>query len=221
MRSMSAFAADDPYGAGAFGPTAVNNVQVDVYTAAYRVSGVAATRFSRVADIANQLTSTHLIVEQATISEYADPAATLGAQQVLLSLGEVLFLIAEETDGAARPEMRIPKRAVRAQLALPPFRLTGNVHIPQGSRPVDGLLNAGERFLPMTEVTIACGAHPELGRTATALALQRSLSHMILVQDDERPDQLLADVLDQATAERWLQARERPETDDQADQSGR
>jgi hypothetical protein len=35
--------------------------------------------------------------------------------------------------------------------------------------------------------------------------MNRRLAHLILVTDDERPDQLLADVLDRNTAERWLQ----------------
>jgi len=203
MRRMSSFAANDP-----FAPSSVRQALVDVYTAAYRVSGTTATRFERVADIVNQATSTHLIVEQATVSEYADPKATISASQVLVNLDEVLFVIASESDGSARPEMRIPKRPVRAQLALPPFRLTGAVHVSQGSRPVDGLLNASERFLAMTEATIGCGAYPELVRTAPALAIQRRMAHVIFIQDDERPDQLLADVLDEATANRWLQPRE-------------
>jgi hypothetical protein len=200
---MNAFAADDP-----FAPSPVHAARVDVYTAAYRVSGSTATRFARVADILNQVSSTHLIVEQATVSEYADPTATLGAQQVLVNVDEILFMVATEVDGGARPEMRIPKRPVRAQLGVPPFRLTGAVHVPQGSRPVDGILNAGERFLAMTEVTVSCGAHPELGRTADAAAIQRRWAHVIMVQDDERPDKLLADVLDRETAERWLKPGE-------------
>lgn len=188
-----------------FAPSPTLNVAVDVYTAAYRVSGQMATRFSRVADIVNQHTSSHLVIEQATVSEYADPDATLGALQVLVTLDEVLFMIAAETEAIARPEMRIPKRAVRAQLALPPFRLTGMVHVPQGSRPMDGLLNVSDRFMAMTEVTVVSGAHPELGRTAQAIAVQRRLAHLILVTDDEHPDELLAEVLDRDTAERWLQ----------------
>jgi hypothetical protein len=48
------------------------------------------------------------------------------------------------------------------------------------------------------------GAHPELGRTANAIALQRRRAHLVLVTDDERPDELLAEVLDRDTAERWL-----------------
>jgi len=191
-----------------FAPSPVRLAQVDVYTASYRVSGVTATRHGRVGDIVNQVTGTHMIVEQATVSEFDDPTATLGAHQVLINMEEILFVVAGEVEGGMRSDLRIPKRPVRAQLGLPPFRLTGAVHVPQGSRPVDGLLNASERFLPMTEVTVSSGAHPELSRTAVALAVQRHLAHLILVQDDERPDELLADVLDERTAESWLKPRE-------------
>lgn len=202
---MSAFPGDE------FGVSAARSVAVDIYTAAYRVSGQTLTRFTRVADIVNQIASTHLVIEQATVSEYTDPTGTLGAHQVLVTVDEILFVLAAETGGAARPEMRIQKRAVRAQVGLPPFRLTGSVHVPQGSRPADGLLNVSERFLPMTDVTIASGTYPELGRTAPAVAIQRRMAHILLVTDDERPDELLADVLDKATAERWLQPRESDE----------
>jgi hypothetical protein len=194
-----------------FAPSPVRAAAVDVYTAAYRVSGNTATRFSRVADICNQQTSTHFLIEQATISEYADPTATISALQAEVALTEVVFVVGGQTDGGVRPEMRIPKRPVRAQVAVPPFRITGMVHIPQGSRPIDGLLNVGDRFLPMTEVTVVSGAHPELGRTAEAVAVQLRLAHLILVADDERPDELLATVLDRDTAERWLTAATEPE----------
>lgn len=195
---MNAFAVDP------FGMTAAPLVAVDVYTAAYRVSGQLRSRFERVADIINQVASTHLVVEQATVSQHDDPSATVSAGQVLVTVDEILFVIAAGVAGLARPDMRITKRAVRAQIALPPFRLTGSAYIPQGGRPADGLVNAAERFMAMTEVTIACAAHPELGRTADAVALQRRLAHLMLVADDENPDELLADVLDQSTAERWL-----------------
>lgn len=183
----------------------VRTVAVDLYTAAYRISGSLPTRFVRVADIVNQVSTTHLAVERATVSEYADPTATLSAGQVLVSLSEILVVVVNETTGeTAHAEMRIPKRPVRAQVALPPFRLTGFIHVPHGSRPSDGLLNAVDRFLPMTDTTLASSAYPELGRHVAALALQRDLAHLILVSDDERPDELLAEVLDEQTAESWL-----------------
>ncbi len=86
-----------------FAPSPVRLAQVDVYTAAYRVSGVTATRHARVGDILNQVTGTHMIVEQATVSEYEDPTATLGAHQVLINLEEILFVVAAEVEGGMRP----------------------------------------------------------------------------------------------------------------------
>jgi hypothetical protein len=196
------------YDATPFMAVELSKVELEVYTDAYRVSGKAMTRFVRVADIANQAANTHLHVEDATISEYADPGATISTMQVLLNMDAALLVVTSESEAPQRPEMRIPKRSVRAQIVVPPFRLTGMVHVPTGSRPADGVLNASDRFLTMTEATIASAEHPALGRTAIAIAFQRARAQLILVADDEKPDELLADVLDSATAERWLHAAE-------------
>jgi hypothetical protein len=202
---MSAFETDP------FAPAPMRSVPIDVYTTSYRVSGKIPTRFSRVGDIVNQASSSHLALEEATISEYADPTATVSAMQALVNLDEALLVVAAEAEGSGRDDMRIPKRAIRAQIGLPPFRVTGSIHIATGSRPADGILFASDRYLVMTEVTIASGPHPELARTAPAVAFRRQRAHIILVTDDEHPDQLLADVLDAATAERWLQEAREPD----------
>jgi len=179
------------------------SVSVDVYTAAYRVSGSIETRFSRITEILNQLTGAHLEVKRATISEYDDASATIAATSALVLVEEILLMVAGELTGASG-EMRVPKRPVRAQLAIPPFRITGTVHIPMGSRPVDGLLLGSDQFMAMTDATITSGSHAELERTAPVLALRRRRAHVLLVADDDNPDQLLADVLDERTAEAWL-----------------
>jgi hypothetical protein len=202
---MSAFETDP------FAPAPMRSVPIDVYTTSYRVSGKIPTRFSRVGDIVNQASSSHLSLEEATISEYADPTATVSAMQALVNLDEALLVVAADAEGGGRDDMHIPKRAIRAQIGLPPFRVTGSIHIASGSRPADGILFANDRYLVMTEVTIASGPHPELARTAPAVAFRRQRAHIILVTDDERPDQLLADVLDAATAERWLQEAREPD----------
>src|SRR3970040_1386401 len=113
---MTVFPADP------FAISATRSVAVDIYTSAYRISGQTVTRFVRVADIVNQIASTHLVIDQATVSEYTDATATISAQQVLVTVDEILFLLAAETDAAARPEMRIQKRAVRGPPpVLPPL----------------------------------------------------------------------------------------------------
>src|SRR5680860_1248117 len=66
------------------------------------------------------------------------------------------------------------KRQVRAQLAIPPLRCTGTIHVAQGSRPLDGLLNLTDRFIAMTDVQIESGPYPQLTRTAEVVAVARS-----------------------------------------------
>ena len=180
------------------------SVHAQLFTAAYRISGTMLTRFSRVTDIMNLQPTSHIVIEEATVTEYGDPAGGITVPHVLVSIDELLFVVVAETDTEARPEMRIAKRPVRAQVALPPFRLLGTVHVAQGSRPADGLLNISDRFVPMTDVSVSCTAHPEISLTAPAVALQRSMAHVIVVEDDEQRDELLADVLDEKTAQRWL-----------------
>src|SRR3990172_711599 len=100
---MNAFSADP------FAVSATRSVAVDIYASAYRISGQTVSRFVRVADIVNQIASTHLVIDEATVSEYADATATISAQQVLVTVDEILFLLAAETDAAAPPDIRIQK----------------------------------------------------------------------------------------------------------------
>jgi hypothetical protein len=194
-----------------FGGSAPTAVEVDLYTDTYRVSGRVATRFSRVGDIVNQAPASHLVVDGATVGEYGAPTATISAPQVLLSVDEILFIVVRGTTATSNPEMRIPKRGVQAQLALPPFRLAGTIHISVGSRALDGLLNASDRFLPMTDVQVTCATHDGLDRSVEAVAVQRRRAQLLLVADDEHPDELLADVLDEDTAQRWVRERDEDE----------
>jgi hypothetical protein len=193
------------FGGGGFGEAA--SVEVDIYTSAYRVTGTIATRFTRVSEVLNQLTTGHLDVARATISEHADPSATLGAPSTLVAVDEILLMVAAGMSGGGG-EMRIQKRPVRAQLAIPPFRVTGTIHVPMGSRPIEGLLHGVEAFMVMTDATIASGPYPQLERAAPVVALRRGRAHVLLVADDENPDQLLAEVLDERTAEAWLHPEE-------------
>lgn len=184
------------------GPTPTD-VEFECYTSAYRVSGSVSTRFTRIADILNQANSTHLVVRRATVSEHAAPTSTVSADQILVAVDDILFAASPGTEATSLPEMRIEKRPVRAQLGLPPFRIIGSIYVTQGSRPTDSLVNASDRFLAMTEVEVACATLEGLDRRLPAVAIQRRLAQLFLVIDDERPENLLARVLDEETAQAW------------------
>ena len=85
---------------GGFGTA--SDVEVDVLTDAYRISGTIQTRFSRVTDILNQQAGTHITITRATISEHADPAATVSASSTLVAVSAILVMSAPALTGGAR-----------------------------------------------------------------------------------------------------------------------
>ena len=187
---------------GGFGAT--REVEVDLLTDAYRIRGTVETRFGRATDIVNQQNSTHLAVSRATISEHADPTATISAPSALVAVSSILVLAAPNLTGEAGSEMRIQKRPVRVEMALPPLRVTGVMHITPESLPADGLLNMTDPFLTMTDATITSAAHPDLAHSAVAIAVRRDRAQVLVIADDQQGDELLADVLDGRTAEARL-----------------
>lgn len=162
---------------------AVQAVRVEIYTSAYRIDGTIHTPFRRVAEILNQLPSGHVAIDDATIDEFAAAEASAPVPSALVAVDEILIMVAAGLGGEARAEMRIQKQPARAVLSIPPLRLEGTVHVPVGSRAVDGLLNVADRFLPMTDVRLSSGAHPSLDREVPILAVRRDRAQVIVVGD--------------------------------------
>lgn len=187
---MSAFGMD--------GFASVEAVEVELYTAAYRVSGTVHTPFRRVAEILNQLPGAHLTVESATIEEHVAPGIRVPASSALITVDEVLVLIAPGLAVEGRAEMRIQKQAVRTRMSIPPLDLDGAVHVPVGSHPADALLNVPERFFPMTDVTLTSAAHPSLDRQVPIMAVRRDRAHIVTfveADDDDAVDEELGGTL--------------------------
>ena len=175
---------------GLEGFASVEAVEVELYTAAYRITGTVRTPFRRVAEILNQLTHAHVAVDDATVVAHAAPDSSERAGSALVTVDEILVVVAPNLAGEPRAEMRIQKQQAQARLSLPPLQLEGTIHVPVGSRPVDGLLNVPDRFVAMTDVAMTSPVHPWLDRTAPILALQRDLAHVITVLEpgDEEPE---------------------------------
>lgn len=181
---MSAFGMD--------GFASVEAVEVELYTAAYRVSGTVHTPFRRVAEILNQLPGAHLTVEAATIEEHAAPDVRERASSALVIVDAVLVLIAPSLAAEGRADMRIQKEAARTRMSIPPLHLEGAIHVPVGSQPADALLNVPERFFPMTDVTLTSAAYPSLDRQVPIMAVRRDRAHVLTfleADDDERDEE--------------------------------
>lgn len=170
-------------GFGLGGYATVEDVEVELFTAAYRVAGTIRTPFRRVAELLNQLPGAHLAIGRATITEHGAPEAVQRAANALVTVDEVLVLVAPGLVGESSAEMRILKHPAHAVLSIPPLRLEGSIHVPVGSEPADGLLNVPDRFMPMTDVSLSSATHPELDRSFPILALRRDRAHVIVVSE--------------------------------------
>jgi len=207
---MSGWGADSGWGdSGAHG------VEVEVYTADYRVRGRMQTRFQRAAEIMNLVAAPHVILDQATVTAYGEGQDAFEADQLAINFDAILLAVVAGTEAApaSAEGMVIPKRRVPAEIIVPPFFVRGTIHITQGSRPIDSLLNASERFLAVTDASISCASSPSLNREAAVVAVNRNGAQLLVVGDDENRDELLADVLSEEKARDWLgSGEETPET---------
>jgi hypothetical protein len=170
-------------GFGLGGYATVEDVEVELFTAAYRVAGTIRTPFRRVAELLNQLPGAHLAIANATITEHGAPQAVQRATTALVTVDEVLVLVAPGLVGESSAEMRIQKHPAHAVLSIPPLRLEGSIHVPIGSEPADGLLNVPDRFMPMTDVSLSSAIHPALDGSFPILALRRDRAHVIVVSE--------------------------------------
>ena len=168
---------------GLGGYATVQDVEVELFTAAYRVAGTIRTPFRRVAELLNQLPGAHLAIANATITEHGAPQAAQRATTALVTVDEVLVLVAPGLVGESSAEMRILKHPAHAVLSIPPLQLEGSIHVPVGSEPADGLLNVPDRFMPMTDVRLSSAIHPALDRSFPILALRRDRAHVIVVSE--------------------------------------
>lgn len=168
------------------GLAAVRDVEVEILTDAYRVTGTIHTRFGRVTDILTQPGTSHVTLTGATVVEHAHPGTSVDHPSALVAFSSILVLQAPALSGMAGAEMRIQKQPVPVQLAIPPLRVVGTMHIPIGSQPIDGLLNMTDRFLTMTNASITSAAFPELDGVAEALAVSRDRAELIVVADSAK-----------------------------------
>ena len=125
----------------------------------------------------------HLAPENPRTAEHGAEASDEPVSSALVTVDEVIVMVAPSLVGESSAEMRILKHPAHAVLSIPPLRLEGTIHVPVGSRPADGLLNVPDRFMPMTDVSLRSPTYPSLDRSIPILALRRDRAHVIVVSE--------------------------------------
>ena len=130
-----------------------DRVELVLYTDALITRGQVRTGQHRVTDILNQSDEAFVILEDVTVDEYGDRGSPMRAAYAQVNLDAVLFAVAN-VEVPSMPELRTPKIAEEAIISVPPFWVTGKIHLlPNEGNLRQALVELTGRFLPVTEAT--------------------------------------------------------------------
>ncbi|HET7677556.1 MAG TPA: hypothetical protein VFK38_06865 [Candidatus Limnocylindrales bacterium] len=134
-----------------FDPMSTESPQeITLYTDSHLVHGTLRTRQRRLSDVLNETDATFLVLEEVRFEEFGSRALIERAPYAHINLDTVLFGVADQAI-EAMPEMRTIKVPEHALISVPPFRITGRIHLLPERDLRQALAELDGRFLPVTE----------------------------------------------------------------------
>lgn len=161
-------------------------VPLTLYTDAFVIRGSIRTRQRRVTDILNLADEPFLVVSDATIDEYGSRGIASRSDFAQVNLSAVLFAVSDESL-EAHPDLRTPKVPEMAMITLPPFKITGRIHLLPQRELHEALTELTGAFLPVTEAAYWSDTVGEARATAQLLAFNHSRAHILAPHTEVDP----------------------------------
>jgi hypothetical protein len=165
----------------------LQGVELTLYTDALIARGTVRTRQHRITDILNLADDPFLILEDVTVEEFSSRGQPIRSAYAQVNLEAVLFAVAN-TPVEASPELRTPKLAEPAIVSVPPFTVTGLIHLlPTGGDLRAALTELTGRFLPITEATFWSDHLGEGRQTALVVAVNHGRAQILAPHQEVDP----------------------------------
>ena len=148
-------------------------VTLTLYTDAFVVRGSMRTRQGRITDILNQTDEEFLVLSDTVVDEYGTRGIPERSEFAQVNLAAVLFAVADTTI-EARSDLRTPKVPEQAMISIPPFRITGRVHVLPERDLRQALSELTGRFVPITDATFWSDSLGEARTTAPMVAINHN-----------------------------------------------
>ena len=147
-------------------------------TDAFIVRGTIQTRHRRITDMLNSTEHDFLVLTNATFDEFGSSGQAIQADFAQVNLGAVLFGVADEPVEPT-PELRVPKVSERAFISVPPFNVTGHIHLMPGRDLREALEDLMGRFVPVTDATYWSDRVGEARATALVVAVNHNRAQFL------------------------------------------
>jgi hypothetical protein len=125
-------------------------VPMTLFTDAFVIKGTIRTRQGRLTDILNSAEDDFIVLEDAIVDEFGTRSQAVRTEFAQVNLHAVLFAVSETTV-EPRPDLRTPKVSEQALISIPPFRITGRIHVLPERDLHDALRDLTGAFIPVTD----------------------------------------------------------------------
>jgi hypothetical protein len=153
-------------------------VVLTLYTDAFVIRGTADSRQRRITDMLNQADERFLVLSDVSSDEFGTRGETIRAEFAQVNLDSVLFAVADEPVAPA-PELRTPKIAEEALISIPPFKVTGRIHLLPERSLRHALAELTGHFFPVTDAAYWSDVLGEARATAALVAVNRQRAHIM------------------------------------------
>jgi hypothetical protein len=151
---------------------------ITLVTDAYVVRGTLLTRHRRITDMLNSADDDFLVLEEATFDEFGSSGVVMQTDFAQVNLGTVLFGVADDPVDPT-PELRVPKVTERALISIPPFTITGHIHLLPERSLHQALGELTGRFIPVTDAAYWSDRVGESRTEALIVAVNHNRAHIL------------------------------------------
>lgn len=161
-------------------------VVLTLYTDSFVIKGGLDTRQRRITDMLNLAEDPFIVLADVTFDEFGTAGQTVRADFAQVNLGSILFAVAD-TPAEPAPELRTHKIEQRAIVSIPPFKVTGHIHLLAERSLRVALTELTGKFLPVTEATYWSDTLGEPRTTAALVAINRALAQIVAPHQEVDP----------------------------------
>jgi hypothetical protein len=153
-------------------------VALTLYTDAFLVRGTLQTRQRRVTDMLNRAEDAFLVLSDVVFDEFGTTGQPIHAEFAQINLASVLFVVSSE-EVAPLPELRTPKMSEPAIISIPPFKVTGRIHLLPERSLREALSELHGEFIPVTDATYWSDSVGEARTTASVVVVNHSRAQIL------------------------------------------
>ncbi len=166
--------------------TAPQPVRLTLYTDSFVIRGSLMTRQRRVTDMLNLADERFLVLADVATDEFGTRGESIRAEFAQVNLASVLFAVVNEPIDPA-PELRTPKMPEEALISVPPFKVTGHIHLMPERSLREALSELTGAFLPVTAATYWSDVLGEARATAELLAVNHERAQILAPHREADP----------------------------------